>query len=125
MTDLGILGGFNSQANAVDSKGSTVVGWSDVLGGDVRHAFRWTSSGGMSDLGTLDRTNHGANSQAYDVSGDGSVVVGWSNAPTTGARAFRWTASTGMQNLNTLAVQRRSEYDGNHSHLCQCSIEQR
>ena len=34
MTDLGTTtGGFSSQANAVDSKGSTVVGWSDVLGG--------------------------------------------------------------------------------------------
>jgi probable HAF family extracellular repeat protein len=102
MTDLGTLlpgGGFRSQANAVDSKGSTVVGWSEVLNG-YQHAFRWTSGAGMTDLGTLAGPNN--QSQAYDVSGDGSVVVGWSGTATDGSSAFRWTASTGMQNLNSL-----------------------
>jgi probable HAF family extracellular repeat protein len=113
MTDLGTLpGGFRSQANAVDSTGSTVVGWSQLSNGAQQHAFRWTSGGGMSDLGTLDPTNFGAVSVANDVSGDGSVVVGWSNAPTTGARAFRWTATTGMQKSKHASVQRRNQYDG-------------
>ena len=79
----------------------------------------------MSDLGTLDPTNHGANSIANDVSGDGSVVVGWSNAPTTGARAFRWTATTGMQNLNSLLSNAGVNMTGITLTLCQCSIEQR
>ena len=78
-------GEFRSQAHAVDSKGSTVVGWTQVLNG-YQHAFRWTSGAGMTDLGSLSGPND--NSQAYDVSGDGSVVVGWSGTPTTGAPAL-------------------------------------
>ena len=50
-TDLGTLGGADSSAVAVNDSGE-VVGWSDTPAGD-QHAFSWTASGGMVDLGTL------------------------------------------------------------------------
>jgi probable HAF family extracellular repeat protein len=49
--DLGTLGGASSYAADINS-GSTVVGWSETSSG-ATHAFRWTASEGMIDLGTL------------------------------------------------------------------------
>jgi probable HAF family extracellular repeat protein len=52
MVDLGSLGGrFGSAARDVNDAGE-VVGLS-YLPSDVAHAFRWTSTDGMQDLGTL------------------------------------------------------------------------
>jgi probable HAF family extracellular repeat protein len=91
MQDLGALsGGMHSWASGVSADGSVVVGTSEVFG--PPHAFRWTESGGMRDLGDLG----GCCSAAYGVSADGAVVVGESDG-----RAFRWTASGGMEDLNT------------------------
>jgi probable HAF family extracellular repeat protein len=66
----------------------------------VYHAFRWTASTGMVDLGTLG----GPESRALAVNQDGSVIVGTSftNQQTTSNHAFRWAAKTGMQDLNSL-----------------------
>jgi probable HAF family extracellular repeat protein len=91
---FGTLGGNNSEARAVSSDGSVVVGVSDNSNGDPR-AFRWTMQTGIQDLGTLG----GEWSEATDVSADGSVIVGWSYDLPGIYRAFRWTASTGMQDL--------------------------
>ncbi|GIV04528.1 MAG: hypothetical protein KatS3mg016_0103 [Fimbriimonadales bacterium] len=52
LTWLGTLGGGLSYANGVSSDGAVVVGWAHNASGLCR-AFRWTSSGGMQDLGTL------------------------------------------------------------------------
>ena len=65
-----------------------------LTGNAASHAFRWTSGGGMVDLGTLG----GTNSTATGISADGLVVVG--HAQTGSAtRAFRWTQGTGMQSV--------------------------
>jgi probable HAF family extracellular repeat protein len=61
----------------------------------VTHAFLWTPSGGMQNLGTL-----GGDSSALDLNNNGDVV-GTSTAA-MGGHAFHWTSSTGMQDLNTL-----------------------
>ena len=96
-TDLGTLGGSNSQALGVNSDGSVVVGSSLTTGNATTRAFRWTS-GGMVDLGTLG----GESSIANGVNADGSVVVGVSNTTGNAAiHAFRWT-SGGMVDLGTL-----------------------
>jgi probable HAF family extracellular repeat protein len=90
MTDLGTLGD-QSQANAVSADGAVVVGDSN------NHAFRWTSAGGMTDLGTLG----GNYSEAEAVSADGSVVVGSARLANNDSRAFRWTDGI-MSDLGTL-----------------------
>jgi probable HAF family extracellular repeat protein len=69
-----------------------------VAGNAANRAFRWTTSGGMQNLGTLPG---GTLALAYGVSSNGGVVVGMSNSP-TGSWAFRWTPAGGMQNLGAL-----------------------
>ncbi|MEZ6015618.1 MAG: hypothetical protein R3F49_10920 [Planctomycetota bacterium] len=88
-TDLGAI-----NALGVSEDGSVIVGQSVGY-----QAYRWTSAGGLQDLGTLG----GLTSRAYDVSGDGSVVVG-SVDLSNGYQIhpFRWTLASGMQDLGTL-----------------------
>jgi probable HAF family extracellular repeat protein len=110
MADLGTLQSVvgNSRANGISADGSVVVGFStapqDPNGSTYYHAFRWTQTGGMRDLGTI---NDAAGfSSANSVSGDGSVVVGESAIPkiqnSIFSHAFRWTSSGGMADLGTL-----------------------
>jgi probable HAF family extracellular repeat protein len=108
VTDLGTLGGLFSFATDVSSDGSVVVGFSDngLDANARRHAFSWTETGGMVDLGSgngPDGTSH-----AYGVSGDGSIVVGVSDFavndpnslfPVVTSDAFLWTANNGFQQL--------------------------
>lgn len=104
MVDLGSLGDSTSQAYGVSGNGAVVVGTSGAFpdprnpsGNLYGHAFRWTESGGMIDLGAAG----GLGSSATAVSGDGAVVVGITNN-VTGSQAFRWTDIGGMVNLGTL-----------------------
>lgn len=80
-TDLGTLGGASSYATGINSSG-VVVGWSQTSAGET-HAFRWTASGGMTDLGSLagDKasraiaildTNTSSDAEILGVSGDGT-----------------------------------------------------
>jgi probable HAF family extracellular repeat protein len=89
-----ITGGTTSRGMGVSADGTTVVGDGTV---SFTKPFRWTSSGGMTNLGTLG----GNNAQASEVSDDGSVVIGYSDTA-SGTRAFRWTQAGGMVSLGTL-----------------------
>jgi len=91
---IGTLSGDESDARAVSSDGSVVVGAANDLNGNPR-AFRWTVATGIQDLGTLG----GDWSEANDVSADGSVIVGWSYDANGIYRVFKWTAGSGMQDL--------------------------
>ncbi|HST61111.1 MAG TPA: PKD domain-containing protein [Longimicrobium sp.] len=51
MQDLGTLGGYSSEALAVNEAGD-VVGWSYTASG-VQHGFLWTAAGGMQPLAPL------------------------------------------------------------------------
>ncbi|NIN63845.1 MAG: HAF repeat-containing protein, partial [Anaerolineae bacterium] len=51
MVDLGTLGGYRSDAYAINSQGQVVGDSRNALG--FTHAFVWTAEGGMVDLGTL------------------------------------------------------------------------
>jgi probable HAF family extracellular repeat protein len=94
---LGTLpGGYGSVARGVSADGSVVVG-SARNAAELLRAFRWTTSGGIQDLGTLG----GDSSWALGVSADGSVVVGSAQNAAGRWRAFRWTAAGGMEDLNT------------------------
>ncbi len=90
MTDLGTLGGGNSEAHAI-SRGlvSLVVGTSEIPGPNgpnqpVDRAFLW-QEGTMTDLGTLG----GTSSEAWGVS-DTGIVVGSAQTPNDTWHAFAW-----------------------------------
>ena len=115
MIDLGTINsasGF-SAAYATNGDGSVVVGESAIPKIDnayFSHAFRWTPSGGMADLGTLGNVQ--GYSAATAVSVDGSVVVGQSTAQSGSGlsvvHAFRWTSASGMADLGTPAGDARN-----------------
>jgi probable HAF family extracellular repeat protein len=67
--DLGTLGGASSFATDVNDLG-TVVGWSETASG-MTHAFRWTVSRGMTDLGTLPGDDW---SRAISITGTGQIL---------------------------------------------------
>jgi probable HAF family extracellular repeat protein len=100
---LGDLPGglFLSRAISISGDGSTVVGSSES--NIASQAFRWTSSGGMTNLGALPGAD-ASYSQATSASFDGTVVVGNSDSGNSGnsTEAFRWTTSTGMTGLGDL-----------------------
>jgi probable HAF family extracellular repeat protein len=104
VTNLGDFGNgsWGSEAgwgggNVTDS--GVVVGDAATDSGyTTNHAFRWTASGGLQDLGTLG----GSDSWAYGVSADGSVVVGGADLSNGNSNAFRWTEATGMVDIGTL-----------------------
>jgi probable HAF family extracellular repeat protein len=99
VTDLGTLGGTNSQATAVS--GTIVVGYSDTASGQT-HAFAYNlgaTTPAMRDLGTLG----GTSSQATAVSG--TIVVGYSTTATGDIHAFAYNlaaAFPAMLDLGTL-----------------------
>lgn len=98
-------------AFASNTDGSMIAGATFTNGGT--RAFRWTSSGGMQDLGVLNPSGAIRASEAYGASGDGSVIAGYSTIGDEGAvRAIRWTSSGGLQNLGTLAGDTTSWANG-------------
>jgi len=98
LTDIGNLGGYyGGSAWAINARGE-VVGASDVthdIEKDTDHAFYWSESTGIIDLGVL-----------VDQSGAAGInrsgtVVGWSyrNNYDSVADGIRWTKNSGMQSL--------------------------
>jgi probable HAF family extracellular repeat protein len=99
LTDIGTLGGRNSEATAVSADGLVIVGESNLAGNLVSQAFKY-SGGSMTGLGSLGGGVFG--SRATAVSADGSVIVGYSTLTGDGAsHAFKYTGSA-MTDLGTL-----------------------
>jgi len=88
--------GTVSEADAVSADGSTIVGEINLPDPALSTAFRWTSSGGMVNLGFLP----GGNSVATAVSRNGTTIVGFSSYGAS--EAFRWTSSGGLVGLGFL-----------------------
>ncbi|HVW22309.1 MAG TPA: hypothetical protein VHC86_13935 [Opitutaceae bacterium] len=89
-TALGDLpGASESEATAISTDGSTVVGES---GGQ---AFRWTWGGGLQGLG-------GTSSTAVAVSADGRTAAVVSGQGTSRFASYRWTVSGGLAPLGNL-----------------------
>lgn len=93
--DIGTLGGSNAQVGFDPSLKQTIndngqiVGQSDVTT-TSKHAFVWSQSGGMIDLGTLGGSESGAN--AINATGQ---IVGYSTLTPTGTatHATLWQAN--------------------------------
>jgi probable HAF family extracellular repeat protein len=84
VTDLGTLGGVNSEAHDINDDG-VVVGFSQTESGDTM-AFVWRADLGMQALGTLG----GAASRAFAVNASGQIV-GESTTSTGAVHAALWT----------------------------------
>ena len=104
MINLAPFGGTGPKAGAsaaAISRTGVVVGDSSLQrsatpGDVVNHAFSWTPSGGMIDLGSLGGDLAGA----AGVSGNGKIVVGVSTIPGEAVvPAFVWTQAGGMVQL--------------------------
>lgn len=101
--------GYWSRAFALSADGSTVAGSSYWFDG-TRHAFRWTRTGGLVDLGSIADSPDNA---AMTLSADGSIAAGYS-----GTEGYRWTLEGGFENLghlgaNLLATPLASSATGN------------
>ena len=96
--DLGTLGGAESYATAINSRGQ-VAGNAMTTSG-TGHAFLY-SDGVMQDLGTPAGAFW---SSAYGIN-DTGVVAGYSLASGGRFRAFQWTAADGFTSLGTLGGQ--------------------
>lgn len=70
----------------ISADGSTVVGL-QYYPGYVYHAFKWTQSGGYTDLGA----GVGNGSRASGVSGNGQTVFGWGEYPSASRSPVIWT----------------------------------
>jgi len=108
MRDLGTLaGGSWSSAYAVNASGQ-VVGYADN-GSGAFAAFLWTTTGGMTELGTLG----GRSSYAMDISDNGTVV---GNAQTTSGYLHAFLYANGqMSDLGTLGGGNSYAYDVNNA----------
>jgi probable HAF family extracellular repeat protein len=100
-SDFSLLTGGGRGSNALNTRGD-VVGYSLTPVGD-RHAFVWTPTDLMIDLGTLG----GSRSDAYAINDEGWVVGGSYADPVLQQRAehyhpFLWTPTNGMVDLGTL-----------------------
>jgi len=107
ITSLGFLPSGNySVPYGINNLGQ-IVGFATTSSGQD-HAFLWTNSGGMQDLGTL-----GSGQSFAQGINDFRQVVGAAQIISNGSflnRAFTWTKSGGMQDLGTLGGSQANAY---------------
>jgi probable HAF family extracellular repeat protein len=111
ITDLGVLKSDNESSGFWINNYGDVVGCSDTQTSEGypctglvagQHAFYWSQSGGMKDLGTLSGSTV---SGALGVN-DAGIVVGYSNVKgqlATNFVAVQWSATGAITNLGTLS----------------------
>jgi probable HAF family extracellular repeat protein len=104
-TYMGNIGGAAWNTPMAINQNGTVVGFANVQAGRklLAHAFLWTKSGGMQDLGTLPGQGVGAQSQALGINDRGQVVGLSCMARFASCQAFLWQNGV-MTNLNALVA---------------------
>jgi probable HAF family extracellular repeat protein len=113
-TDLGLMPAWAPLFNqVVGGEAFGINGTGEIVGGNfyvggfnqtkIWHAFKWTQSGGYTDLGNLGQG--GDWSQAFDIN-DSGHVVGWANTTfgDSPKHAWVWTGSGAIQDLNNMLV---------------------
>jgi len=115
-TYMGNIGGAAWNTPMAINRNGAVVGFANVQAGRglLAHAFLWTQSGGMQDLGTLPGQGAGAQSQALGINKLGQVVGLSCMAGFASCQAFLWQNGV-MTNLNELVAA------GYHDQLIQAS----
>ena len=102
-----LTGSFLSYATGVSADGQVVVGVSRAVAGGDR-PFRWTATGGMTEL-------RGFNPPAGSylrTAANGSVVVGNAVNERFESEAFRWTASGGVTWMGSTTTAADMSEDG-------------
>ncbi|MDQ3800046.1 MAG: DUF3466 family protein, partial [Acidobacteriota bacterium] len=106
VTNLGTLGGTESEARAINDSGQ-IVGYT-FNSAQQKRAFLYTN-GAMQDLGTFG----GAESVAYDINNAGQIV-GWAKNAAGREQAFLYSGGA-LQNLGTLGGQRSYAFGINNN----------
>ncbi|NLR75912.1 autotransporter domain-containing protein [Leeia aquatica] len=106
-------GGTYANFQVISPDGRTVAGY--ARDGSRTVAVRWTSAGGMENLGSM---FGGSATSVTGLSADGSVLVGTGQLAQNALsyRAYRWTRATGPQDLGTLPM-------GGNSHAAAVSAD--
>ncbi len=111
ITDIGVLKGDNESNGFWINNLGEVVGCSDTKNAEGypctgmvagQHAFSWTQSGGMKDLGTLS----GATVSAATGINQSGTIVGYSNVKgqlATNFVAVQWSSTGAITSLGTLS----------------------
>jgi probable HAF family extracellular repeat protein len=99
ITGMGTLGGSESDALSVNDHGEA-AGYSYLSTSDGFHAFVWTASTGMLDLGNFDGSS--ASSEAKGINNIGQVCGYSFFADGETVHPFLWTKATGLRDLGTL-----------------------
>lgn len=89
-----------TDVRGMSDDGLVVVGQS--LPGSSGTAFRWTSAGGMEDLGSMPA---GGKAWGMDANYDGSVIVGVGFIPGGDTETFIWDQTHGIRLLRTVLAQ--------------------
>ncbi|MFC3107676.1 PKD domain-containing protein, partial [Undibacterium arcticum] len=98
--NLGSLGGYSSRAVAINAAGR-VAGNSIIADNNHQHAFNWSRTKGMQDLGPLGTFN---NLYATGINDLGQVIGAATDGPGPGAtrqHPYVWSAGAGMVDLGT------------------------
>ncbi|MBP2550694.1 putative HAF family extracellular repeat protein [Neorhizobium galegae] len=100
VTDIDPQFYVQSEASLVSGNGTVVAG-RGVDDNSWSHVFRWTSVGGMQDIGSLAQN---ANIYLSAMSDDGDVLVGGATLSDGHIHAYRYVASAATDKLTDLGV---------------------